>query len=60
MLRMMRSELMLNTALVIRWFVAAEHCAGYVSTALPTPVNHSLEFGGTAKYCLNGRHHTPK
>lgn len=25
MLRMMRSELMLNTALVMRWFVAAEH-----------------------------------
>lgn len=39
MLKMMRSVLILNTALVIRWFVAAEHCAKYVSIRSLAPAN---------------------
>jgi hypothetical protein len=31
MLRMMRSEEMLKTAFVIKWFVAAEHCSDIIS-----------------------------
>lgn len=45
MLIIMRSEEMLRTALVIRWFVAAEHWE---------------ECGGTAQYCWIGRHQTPR
>jgi hypothetical protein len=36
MLRMITSEDMLKTALVIRWFVAAEHCSTLVNNELPT------------------------
>lgn len=39
MLRMIRSELMLKTAFVIKWFVAAEHCAGHISTLLSVETN---------------------
>lgn len=42
---MIKSLEMLNTAFVMRWFVAAEHC---------------FELGGTAQYWLNGLHHTPR
>lgn len=45
MLIMMRSEEMFRTALVMRWFVAAEHWGEEV---------------GTAQYSWKGRHHTAK
>jgi hypothetical protein len=48
MLRMMRSELMLNTALVMRWFVAAEHCAVTVSVAHK---NVTSARTGVGRYC---------
>lgn len=35
MLRMITSDDMLNTALVIRWFVAAEHCSTLVNKKFP-------------------------
>lgn len=40
-----KSEEILRTAFVIKWFVAAEHWRDDV---------------GTAQYWLNGRHHTPR
>ena len=65
MLRMMKSEDILKTAFVIKWFVAAEHCSVLVSSVLlffggKASKLDALEFVGTAQYWLNGLHHTPK
>lgn len=49
MLRMMRSELILNTALVMRWFVAAEHCAEFVSRAIWDAVDTLTRVRGYGK-----------
>jgi len=56
----MMSDVMLMTALVMRWFVAAEHCAATVSLAQFEHRCNILLLGGTAQYWLNGRHQTPR
>jgi hypothetical protein len=50
MLMMIRSEDTLKTVLVMRWCVAAEHCAGDINGALSLTSRHLLEYAGTAQY----------
>jgi hypothetical protein len=50
MLMMIRSEDTLKTVLVMRWCVAAEHCAKEINSALSFNSRHLLEYAGTAQY----------
>ncbi len=56
----MISELMLKTALVIRWCMAAEHCSKHCQLAHLSQGNSIPLATGTAQYWGNGLHQTPK
>jgi len=60
----MRSDEMFRTAFVIRWLVAAEHCADVSCQSSAgmsdVPCRDSRLSGGTAQYWLKGLHHTPR